>query len=182
MLKKKLILNNIYLEELSTKYSSDLFKLRKRKNLTRFLSPISGNPDDQRKFIIKDKKFGNYFFGIFNNKKNLIGTIAIYNISRHRDAEWGRWICKGNSKESIESLYLLIKYAFEELKLNTIFCRTLSSNIKVLNIHKKLGFIYKCKNFKDFFLNKKYHDSIVFYVDKKRYKKIIKRIKSKLNL
>jgi len=181
VLKKKLVSNNIYLEKLSIKYSSELFKIRRKKNLIKFLSPISNNPIDQKKFIINDKRLGNYLFGIFNHKKILIGTIGIYNISNKKNAEWGRWICEGNSIESIESLYLLIKFAFEELKLNMIFCKTLSSNIKVLNIHKKLGFIYKGKNFKDFFLNKKYHDSIVYFTDKKRYKKIIKKINSVLD-
>ena len=121
MLKKKLVSNNIYLEKLSIKYSSELFKIRRKKNLIKFLSPISNNPIDQKKFIINDKRLGNYLFGIFNHKKILIGTIGIYNISNKKNAEWGRWICEGNSIESIESLYLLIKFAFEELKLNMIF-------------------------------------------------------------
>lgn len=181
MLKKKLASNNIYIEQLSIKYYLKLFKIRRKKNLTKFLSPVSKNPIDQKKFIVNDKKLGNYFFGIFNHKKNLIGTIGIYNISNKKNAEWGRWICEGNSIESIESLYLLIKFAFEELKLNMIFCRTLSSNVKVLNIHKKLGFIHKGKNFKDFFLNKKYHDSVIHFTDKTRYKKIIMKINSVLN-
>jgi RimJ/RimL family protein N-acetyltransferase len=182
VLKKKLIANNTYIEELTIKYSLELYKLRKEKSLTKFLSSISNDPNDQKKFLKNEKKLGNYFFGIFDNKKKFLGTIGIYNISNKKNAEWGRWICKGNSIHSIESLYLLIKYSFEELKLNTIFCRTLSSNVKVLKIHKKIGLIFKGKNYNDFFINKKYHDSIIYYLNKKKYKIVIKKIRLILNI
>ena len=69
MLRKKLVSNNIYIEELNIKYSSKLFKIRRKKNLTKFLSPISNNPIDQKKFIMNDKRLGNYFLEFSITKK-----------------------------------------------------------------------------------------------------------------
>ena len=180
MLKKKLG-KNVYLKRLEEKDYKHLFYLRKKKSLTKYLNTISDNINDQKKFIIQEIKKKNYLFGIYDIKDHFIGTISIYNISRNKSAEWGRWICDGDPRQSLESVALILEYAFDVLSLKTIFSRTLSKNKKVINIHNKLGLNLKSENYCDFYIKKTYYNSTVHFCKKKDYLLICKKIQKIIN-
>lgn len=178
---KKIIGKRIYLKSLEISDYKILFNLRKKKNFTKYLNKISRNPLDQKVFIKNEINKKNFLFGIYNYKKKFLGTISLYNISKKKESEWGRWICIGNQKQSLESIVLILNFGYEHLNLVKIFSRTLSENLKVINIHNRLGFKMKGENFNDFFIKKKYHNSIVHVSEKKNYKKIIKNINKIIN-
>lgn len=178
---KKILGKNIYIQRLEQKDYKKLYSLRKKKSLTKFLNKISNNAIDQKKFIIDEKKKRNYLFGIYNLNNDFIGTISIYNISKDKKAEWGRWICIGDQKQSLEAIILILKFGYEFLKLKTIFSRTLSKNEKVVNMHKSLGFKIKCENFYDFYISKEHYNSIVHFSEIKNYRTIIKKISKIIN-
>jgi len=75
-----------------------------------------------------------------------IGTVGFQHVDlRNRKAEWGRLLIgdkqhspKGSGKE-VESL--MLEYAFEHLGLNKLYCEVLSSNDKVVSLHKRFGFV-----------------------------------------
>ena len=61
---------------------------------------------------------------LYLTKKNKkIGTIALNNVTKSQ-AEWGRWISKGNMIQNIEPVILLLNYGFKRLKLLKIYSLT----------------------------------------------------------
>lgn len=92
--------------------------------------------DDCVDFIIELKK---------ENKK--VGNIAIYDVDNN-EAELGRYICE-NSIGTIEAEYLCLKYAFEIIGLNKIYCKTVKKNEKVWQQHFKFGFIKEGEDYDD---------------------------------
>lgn len=71
------------------------------------------------------------------------GTIGVYDVSpapnERRAAEWGRWILKRGSWAAIESTYLIYRFAFEVLKLDELYCRTVAQNASVISFHESCG-------------------------------------------
>jgi RimJ/RimL family protein N-acetyltransferase len=87
---------------------------------------------------IKKKDFN---FLIQSNDGKRIGTISIYKVDwGSKSAELGRWICSGSAPANLESLLLGFQFAFEELNLELVYCRTLMSNTRVVNLHKRLPY------------------------------------------
>lgn len=69
-----------------------------------------------------------------------VGCMAIYDIVKE-GAEFGRYIVE-NPMGAIEGELLGLRYAFDILNLDKIYCKTVQKNIKVWNQHTKLGFTH----------------------------------------
>ncbi|MBV8527429.1 MAG: GNAT family N-acetyltransferase [Candidatus Dormibacteraeota bacterium] len=68
------------------------------------------------------------------------GTAGIYRIDHARGtAEWGRWVITHGSLAAVESVLLILRLAFEELALQTLYARTLARNSGALSFHDGLG-------------------------------------------
>ena len=82
-------------------------------------------------FIIEDKN------------GNSIGSAYLFDIDqKHKHAEWGFYLGSEDFTKggyALEAMILLYKYGFEELNLKKVYCRTLSSNPKVVQLHKTFG-------------------------------------------
>lgn len=82
-------------------------------------------------------------FGIFVDGKGPFGTISLMDISTiKKSAELGYWLGKkywgkGYIKEATE---LILAYGFEELELNRIHARTLSTNERSMKSLELVGF------------------------------------------
>lgn len=82
---------------------------------------------------------GDYYFIIENRlTKEREGTIGLYGVSDGK-AEWGRWVLKKGSLASIESVILLFRFAFKDLGLRGVFCRTIEENRAVVHFHDNFG-------------------------------------------
>lgn len=84
-------------------------------------------------------------FVVSLNTGEVIGTVSIVHIDyRNRKAEWGRLIIGAEEHKSAgygrEVEMLILQYCFEHLNLNKLYCEVLSTNMKVVNMHKKFGF------------------------------------------
>ncbi len=84
-------------------------------------------------------------FSVVLNSGETIGTVSIVHIDlRNRKAEWGRLIIGPDEYKSAgygrEVEMLILQYCFEHLNLNKLYCEVLSTNMKVVNMHKKFGF------------------------------------------
>jgi RimJ/RimL family protein N-acetyltransferase len=119
----------------------------------------------QMNWIIENKKTTDDYFIIKDRNFNSVGTISIYN-KDNISAEFGRYICK-NSINAIESVYLLLKYSFDFLNLEFIYCKTIKENEKVWKQHLKFGFIFDRNEFNTI-INK---EMIVQTISKETYKK-----------
>ena len=151
---------------------------RKKKSVSRYLNNPPLDLNHQIKWTkknIENKETRDFI--ILNKKKERIGTIALNDINfKKRHAEWGRWICLGNSYQSIESFLLLSRYSFYNLKLKNIYSLTNIKNNKVLNFQIRAGGKYSgiIKN-KYLMRGKKTH-AVKYTFDKKSYLKLKKKI------
>ena len=67
-----------------------------------------------------------------------VGIISIYDIMDGR-AEWGRWVVASAGISSLESCFLVHDFAFGELGLTAIYCRTSEFNERPLAFTIVLG-------------------------------------------
>ena len=167
----------ILLKDINIKDSKFITNIRKKKDISRYLNNPPKDLSHQLRWTkenIRDEKTRDFI--ILNKKKIKIGTIALNEIDfKKRSAEWGRWICAGNSYQSIESFLLLAKYSFYKLNLKNIYSLTNINNNKVINFHIRAGGKYKgiIKN-KYLMRGKKIHAAKYTY-NKESYLKLKKK-------
>jgi RimJ/RimL family protein N-acetyltransferase len=116
--------------------------LRSDRERTKFLHPISGLIEDQKAYLDQYfRRHDDYYFivdSLLDGKPQ--GTISIYNIDREKwSGEFGRWILTPGSLAAVESALLLYTIAFNALKLEMVFTRTIASNDKVVSFHQSCG-------------------------------------------
>lgn len=132
----------IYLKPVSVDDASFISKIRSSVLLNKYLSSTKEvSVNEQINWInnfLKEKK--DFYFIIQSDQKQY-GTVSIYNIDSNLNrAEFGRYICIDPIR-AIQGELLILKYAFEILKLNELYCRTIIDNEKVWKQHYKFGFI-----------------------------------------
>jgi RimJ/RimL family protein N-acetyltransferase len=118
-------------------------------------------PDDYY-FVVKNK---------LTNRKE--GLIAIYNINDNI-GEWGRWVLKKDSLASVESFYLICRMAFEQLKLNEIFSRTIVDNQRVVAFHDSVNAKRRRVIPQYVTIENIVYDSVEHFVDKEHFLAVIK--------
>ena len=102
-----------------------------------FQSPVT--VEEQKNWIKKNKLKGdNVNFKVVDHSGNFKGTISVYDIKAGR-GEFGRYIVT-NPIYAIEAEYLFLKFSFEVLRLESIFCQTNYENTGVWKQHGQFGF------------------------------------------
>ena len=84
---------------------------------------------------------GDYYFIVENRITGTReGAAGVYNLNAaRRDAEWGRWILRRGSLAALESACLIYRVAFETLRLDCLYCRTIVENASALAFHDSFG-------------------------------------------
>lgn len=130
----------VNLIEVSEYDAADIASFRSKPEINRFLS--SQNPiseEEQAEWIRKNRqKNDNFYFKITNKSGDFKGTASLYNI-KDGSAEFGRFISE-NPILAVEAEYLILKFAFENLHLKKVYCRTVEENVKVIQLHSRFGF------------------------------------------
>ncbi len=121
-----------------------VLQLRSDPALSRYLHPVSGRLEDQLDwFAAYDQRQGDYYFVVERRDTGAAeGVVAIYDVVRgpsHSEAEWGRWILRPGSLAAVESAWLAYRCAFELLDLDSVFCRTVAENGRVVSFHDSCG-------------------------------------------
>lgn len=103
--------------------------------------------DDVQEFVKHSFTDNNQHFAIVEKKNDeYLGTISLKNIDyKNRNAEYAistRKISRGTGINQ-EATQLLLKYAFEKLKLNKVYLNVLSSNERAKKFYIKNGFVYE---------------------------------------
>jgi hypothetical protein len=73
-----------------------------------------------------------------------VGTIGVYNFSFGK-AEWGRWVVNNDPLAAVESVILLMDFAFN-LKLEEMYCRVDIENTHTIRFHNSLNYSSIVKN------------------------------------
>ncbi len=123
--------------------------------------------NDAKKFIAHSKKSGinkaDYHFCIESEGK-LVGAVSLSKVDlKNRHAVLGYWLGRPYWRKGImsEAVFLILKFAFEKLKLNRIEAKTMAPNIASARLLEKLGFkkegilrkaVFKKGGFLDYFV------------------------------
>jgi len=133
--------NATILEEVTPDDAQLLCDLRNDPQRNRFLSSTATiSIEDQKAWTkMNAAKKDNFYFKVLDKKSgDFCGTVAIYDKVGTK-AEFGRYVCT-KPLQAIESEFLILKFGFDVMYLDTIFCRTVKDNKNVWNQHYKYGF------------------------------------------
>jgi len=134
--------------------------------------------DDQVKWyenkVLSDPK--QYNFEIHSKEEDkLIGHCGLYYIDWiNRTAEFGIYIGDysfRNGGYGADALRTLIKYGFEDLNLNRIWCEVFDNNLAI-DIYKHIGFTFEGKLRQNYFNEGRYWDSHVLSMLAAEYEQI----------
>lgn len=153
-----------------------VLELRTDESKNKFIHSTENNLEKQQEWIRRQLDEKNDYYFVFEDKdENPIGLASIYNINQiQKEAEFGRWISKGNALQNLESAILLHDFAFGELGLNEVYTRTMSTNKKVRGFWKRFG----GNNVGDIEV-----DGIILnknIIDKENYEKVIREKNNRL--
>jgi RimJ/RimL family protein N-acetyltransferase len=117
--------------------------LRLMAGRSQYLNPISPSIADQQRWLADYfKREGDYYFvieRIFGDRPE--GLISLYDLSpQDGSAEWGRWIVAPSSLSAIESVVLLMDFAFEKMRLRKVYSYTVAENKATNSFHDSCGF------------------------------------------
>ena len=137
----------------------------------KYINITSTDANLQKKWILEYQTRNNDYYFVIENilDSSQEGVIAIYDVNDNK-AEWGRWVLKKSSLASIESVDLIFKVAFDILKLDEVYCRTIKDNSAVVSFHDSLLMMRRETTDKKIKLNDKSYDFIEHYVTKTSYK------------
>lgn len=151
MKKEKIIGQKVALVPIQESDAAEMMELRNDPALNRYLSNSNQeiSLDHQLNWMrsaIKNPDAHDFTIRLQENNA-FCGTIALYDI-KDGAAEFGRYIAT-NALAAIESEYLVLKYGFERLNLERIYCNTPKENKKVWQQHTKFGFRTTGEDFDD---------------------------------
>lgn len=116
---------------------------------------------DAIEFVENSFTSENQHFAVVDEQDVYQGTISLKNISyKDSNAEYAvvfRTTAQGTgfAKEATKEI---IKYAFEELKLNKVYLNVLKENVRARKFYEKMGFKQEGIFLKHKFLDNKFHD------------------------
>jgi RimJ/RimL family protein N-acetyltransferase len=117
-----------------------VLSLRNDPQRARFLGPTSDRVEDQVAWLNTYFDRPDDWYWIVEDGRTGApeGTIGLYARQGPR-AEWGRWILREGSVAAVESALLVYRFAFDELALDEVFCRTIEENLAVVSFHESCG-------------------------------------------
>jgi len=153
--------------------------LRSNPALNRFLHASSDAIQDQLNWLNAYKtRAGDYYFVVERiTDGRPEGVISLYDIDPDtRQGEWGRWILQPGSLAAVESAWLIYRFAFNTLGLESVFCRTVAENTSVVSFHDSCGIDDRRLLAAQFTLNGRAFDAVEHTVSRKKWTEIQARL------
>ena len=140
----KIIIDGIHtiLQTMNCEDSQSIIDLRNQPVINQYLSSsVIKSLDEQNEWMTANlpKRDGLYLKILDKKDSTFCGTISLYNIENSQ-GELGRYICT-KTLQAIEAELLIVRFAFDIMKLQSIYCRTAELNSKVWHQHYGFGFI-----------------------------------------
>jgi len=129
----------------------------------RFLNRISMSVESQLEWLSAYyERENDYYFVVEKKRDNSPeGLISLYDVDVHVGrAEWGRWIVTPASLSALESVVLLMDFAFTRLGLAGVYSHTIVGNTAVNSFHDGCGFRREGLRRGRFEIDGQVHDSI----------------------
>lgn len=171
----------IKLRKLNEKDIPLMIEWMKNKELTKYLKTDFNkiaNEESQKKFIEGSFNENNISFAIVDDIDDVyLGTISLKNIEKNKGiAEYA--ICIRESAQgkniSFKATLQILKYAFFELKLETVYLYVLKDNIRANKFYQKFGFKFEKEENDSLEINGKKFDVNWYNIDKKTFIEIWK--------
>ena len=168
--------NKIHLTKVERENIEQLREWRNNPELRRYFREYRELNKDNQINWYENKVLGDsnqYNFEVRTNTDNkLIGHCGLYYINWiSRTGEFGIYIGDKdyrNGGYGSDALRTLIRYGFEDLNLNRIWCEVYDNNA-ALDVYKHIGFIYEGKIRENYYNEGKYFDSHILGMLKKEY-------------
>jgi RimJ/RimL family protein N-acetyltransferase len=126
--------------------ATDILELRTDPELGRFLNPTTEAVEDQECWIDAQRaRAGDHYFVIETLGGRWEGVVGLYGIE-DASGEWGRWILRRRSLAAPASALLLLRFGFDELGLQRIYCRTLAENFVAVSFHDSCAYTNRSKH------------------------------------
>lgn len=163
---KKLEGEHVYISPMNSEDTEKYVKWLNDKEIVRYLSIHNGlvSLTGEREYLEEFSKKEFNLCIVTKENDELIGNIALDEIDyKNGTAELGIFIgerdnlSKGYGSEAIK---LLTDYAFNHLRLHSIYLRTLDDNERAQRSYKKCGFKEFGRRHESIFLEGKYHDLV----------------------
>jgi len=126
-----------------------------------------------RKTHYKIRKNSEYAFGIVLKEiDKVIGVIDIFNIDwKDKNAELGYWLGKKYWGKGLmtEAVKLMLKFAFEKLKLHRVYAGVFEENIASRRVLEKTGFKLEGIKRECRYRYNKWHNELIFGILKQEY-------------
>ncbi len=117
-----------------------ILELRTDPELGRFLNPTTGGVDDQERWIEAQRaRAGDYYFVVETLSGRWEGVIGVYGIE-DASADWGRWLLRRGSLAAPAAMLLLLRFGFDQLGLQRIYCRTFADAVAVVSFHDSCAY------------------------------------------
>lgn len=115
-----------------------ILELRCDEQLSQFLNPVDADPAAQIAWLQAYEQRPDDFYFVIERRSSgrPEGLISLYDVhAAERSAEWGRWVLRKGSLAALESAWLIYRFAFEQLGLKRVYCRTVGENTAVVAFH-----------------------------------------------
>ncbi len=137
---------NLFFRTVEMQDAEFIYTLRTNKALSQYLNKVSGNLEDQKKWITaykqREMSGEEYYFVSYNADGEKFGLNRIYNLLNN-SFEIGSWIYKKTADDAIPILGDLAvrDFGFNLLNRKFSFCtfKVSKNNLKVLKYHKMFG-------------------------------------------
>lgn len=128
---------------------------------------------DQKKWFDSLSSSNHVLFAIEDNNKLLLGCCGLVYIDwKNGHAELSIYIGdeKNKGKYETETIYSLLKYGFEELRLHMIFSIIFKYNTEGIKLIESIGFTFDGKYRDARFWNGKFHDEYIYSILNKEFR------------
>jgi RimJ/RimL family protein N-acetyltransferase len=110
---------------------------------------------------------GDYYFVVEEKTScRKEGLVSLYNLDNlNSRAEWGRWLLRRGSLAAVESVLLIFTFAFQMLKMNSVYSLTVADNKKVVSFHNSVGITSQRELPEYILINTVLHDAVEHSLD-----------------
>lgn len=144
---------------------------------TQYLNRIAGSIEGQLEWLRSYYSRENDYYFVIEKiaDSSPQGMISVYDVLAGR-AEWGRWIIAPGSLAAVESVILMMSFAFEELKLDAVFSKTVEGNASVISFHDGCGFRRHAAKTVGVMIDKVMHDVVTHECTMEEWTKVKMRL------
>lgn len=160
-----------------------LYNLRTNKELTKYISPISGSIADQiewiNKYKIKEYQGKEFYFCISDLNNEKLGFVRLYNIDYNKKVlTFGSFLLKENHPKltALESMIIMLNISFDYLNMEKVELDVRINNEHAKHFYQRFGFVKtKENNIDEFYeMTRENYDKLY---NEKYYKYVRRKIK-----